>query len=819
MHVDFLNLLNKIQKFPSKEKRRSKFSGIPSSAWASVQQRVVNSKIIAVLAGQNKKVSNSLPSQNKALIYLVILILINVCLFSKNWEYGKVYAWADITLDELNINNAISKYTYMWHSYRGLGMEFSNYNGLIVDVLIKKLIMFITLNNISLTNALYNGMLFVLPCVSIYLLTTELFKKDKFNNETAFFAALLYQISLGNIIPSFHPIFMQEWVQFSAPLLLYAILRYIRNPSHGSLIVYILACLISIGNFVNVSYVIPIYTLGVLVILLFCKKPLKMTVLLKLLFIYIVITLPYLYATYWFFYTYKTVPDQSYLALYTQQMVDLTLSTLSHSQVFNAVRLIGSVNWGDLAPWTNNAEYKYPFYVYYTQFIGLAVSFAPIVFITYITITKRKEIIKDYASKILIFLVLISTFLLKGGEPPLGGFFADFIRTSIGSIIRTPYPKLIFAVSLTYTLTIAYFMYKFNVLASTKNKLIFVTILVLYAIPIFKGQVFQKRGFFRYEPDRIRMYAYLNNQKAQFRIIQIPAISYMSNYSNGYLGGNLDYVALNKPLLVYAFLGPNSYAEAYTKDLLTQVRFRSSSSGSESLAFESSKIYKPNYCDYAINDEALNAFVHKLQLSSTKYIMFDRAYKGNESYPLTICDRTKYEMLIKALIKSNYITSIQTFGQNITLYELKNYKPLVFIDTYEKDDSVHILESIPGFYRIKFSDNYEKDINIVLAESFDDAWKVYKENNANIPNNWIFSRIRNILYLFKQPLPINHSIAYNYANMWRTQDINANDTYVIYYLPQALFDFSLIISGMFVVGLFLYINVRKIIKLIKSKNA
>ena len=68
-----------------------------------------------------------LHTKRNALFYVGLFLLSLLFLFQ--WKFGFLYAWVDIAPDEIDPALNLYRSMFLWHDYRGLGLNFGFYNG------------------------------------------------------------------------------------------------------------------------------------------------------------------------------------------------------------------------------------------------------------------------------------------------------------------------------------------------------------------------------------------------------------------------------------------------------------------------------------------------------------------------------------------------------------------------------------------------------------------------------------------------------------------------------------------------------------------
>jgi len=518
---------------------------------------------------------------------------------------------------------------------------------------------------------------------------------------------------------------------------------------------------------------------------------------------------------------------------------EFALSWLSTGQFEPIIWKIFTLNY--LFP----ADKSYNFLsIYYNTYLSIFLSLIPILIICYFFCIWKSP--KKYLLVLTVMLLTIF-FFIKGVHEPFGNIYGYMVlNIPFFNIFKTPAEKWGILYIFSFTLLLAFI---FVELKKTKDYYYIVSVFIIYlvfvSIPFFTsnfipdykiGDVgFGSREFYD-KPEYKYLRNELNNDTVEYRVLSLPGnLNYqvmLHMYDNKYYTG-MDPVLnnINKPFIA-----------AYSNNVLANydILFNNISSSNyiKILGYYNVKkivINKDMYPWFGFkereNVSRLEEIFDKNMVSKKEGSII--VYDNNDNFLPRI-----YGSTIPTLING----SLEDMFRVITLNNFTAENNIIFLSNQTNDTQWRFLEGLnytnssppiitfqkinPTKYTVKV-ENASQPFFLILSDSFHQQWKAYingetyntdsiviskydhiKVNEAKINNNWIYTP-RDIFYLFSEPISeLKHFKVNGYANAWfiDQNELTKRDfTITLYYRPQILFYFWLIISGTILLGCIVYV--------------
>ncbi len=435
------------------------------------------------------------------------------------------------------------------------------------------------------------------------------------------------------------------------------------------------------------------------------------------------------------------------------------------------------------------------FHDYYLSSYYIIAAFS-IYFIIILAILRDKTLSKK--SIPYLGILLVGLFFSKGSQEPAGEFFTYLLKSPIFVLVRTPDSKftiiVIFALSSLILLVLRFYrkskIYRYL-------RLYFIIIIIFISLPLLKGEVILAKDNYPNSGSAItsipteyqQVLNILNNDYEIFNVLVYPKFSMVVNhYDHLFIGRDILRTQTYKPFLYNTFT--NFPGKSEILDLV--------------------------YEDYDLKQ------IKKLNV---KYILIrkDDYYAKPESLSIF----TKY--------LEDEIASLVTSNDFIDLYKLNRqyYTARLFLSENNSDTEIKFVNVSPVKYIIKL-ENFRGKLVLNFLESYNRFFKLYLQpigkGSFDKQINLKVFELEDLSYLYRKPVfEQGHKLLYSYANSWLIDSNIIEDNYstkyyqinpdgsfnielVLYFKPQSLYYWSLLVSLICMVGCVIYLAIYNILK-------
>jgi hypothetical protein len=508
----------------------------------------------------------------------------------------------------------------------------------------------------------------------------------------------------------------------------------------------------------------------------------------------------------------------------------------SNAYIRNVLRLYGH-------PFFTPAGFEVGWYPYGDMYLK-----PPFIFISFLVpiLVFSSLLLKSKYKPLLLFLgtlSIISLFLAKGNQPPLGEFFLWSQNISFLQIFRMPL-KFLIITSLTYSIMIAItlqklyetlinkkYIYRFSVLL-----VLIITLVVVNVFPMWSGEVISE-GSEILPSARIKIPMYYNEaynwlaSQEGFRTLALP---FNINAFDWEYGGLKPPKQTLSDLPIISRPETNAGYEIINYLNYFLIERNNTQNISKLLALLNVK-YILLFNDY---HQKYNTWLKSLEyyqsyLGSQNEIRLEKSfgkldfYKISDKYFLPHI----YIVTVPVLVKGSLDDMLEvvhsdnfTIGNNaLFLSDQISRSQWKFLETYSEAKSsyaptITFEKMNPTRYEVKV-ENATSPFFLVFSESYHPEWKAYVESRLFKFNKIIveYDNIgvketkyemlftpTDILYLFEKPIDNEwHFLVNGYANAWYIdpKEIGKeNFTITLYFRPQSYFYMGLTISGLTLLG-------------------
>ncbi len=727
-----------------------------------------------------------------------VLILFLISLVSLGWSKEKLLVLTGDMRIPLRAKDLIKIRFTVWNEQFYLGTPMGNIFNELPYILFWRIFEIFGLG-ISNIQKIWIYLIFLLSGLSMYFLSNIFFE----NEVTRLLTSIFYMFN--PLIFSFYTqsgILNPHIIAYGLrPLYLYLFIKICLTNKNKYVFYLILFSLLGVFVAKNpptyISMWFPIFLY--LIFILFLRENKRFKIIKKSIILFLLV---FLINLFW-------ISNFLILILYSNNFLNIqessTLTFLDkNSGLTNLFRFLGRWGWGE----NSNGSPYYPYsdeyeseILIYLQFLILVVSISSLL---------NKDIIKKEIVIFLSITLVFSYFISKGSNPPFGFFFV-FIRNIFPLsffrelyLLAMPLVSIVVSILLGISFNIYCDKIKFRFGRDFKTIIFILIFLVIMVIsfPIFTGDIIPLSREGNLPGNQIKIPRYwlelsqFINKFEEGRVLLLPEnIFYQVHYNwnpNDYRGQEIAKFLIMRPLIFSKFTYGNYIKSKESIDMIN-------------LLYESLSDEALNDCDYL---KALNVR-HIILRKDIDHTYFG---KGNPKSPI------EYENVLN---KKSYIEPIEKF-ENLTVYRVGDecYLPKLYLSSniskakkvlhlsVENTTNLSSIDRInPTFYHINM-DNLENFSFLIFSESYSDSWKIYD------------GRLKWWETLFKKPLKDEgHYLVNGYSNAWLIKPkINyrkgISNEFTLYYFPQNLFYFCLIIS--LIVLFYLILNKKILLKRIKN---
>jgi len=497
---------------------------------------------------------------------VLLLVVVELCLFKANYKPGTWLIGWDSTQPELNLKlNLFRILNSVWQEYRGLGLLDGMAHGanLIHWLYVYLLHLFLPAN---LIRYVFIFLMHFLGGLGMFFFLKKIFKTGVL---VSFLGATFYLLNPA-IIQMFYSPLEVFVIHFAfLPWLFWVLINYLNSPSKKNLLHLFLVNLLSVSQS-HVPSIFLVYLFGVLVTTLFYLKNWRQIIVCGLI----------IFSTNAFW----ALPF-GYSALKNAEViVNSKINRLSDPEVIlmnrsfgdlKSVILLRSFNL-DYGDWNNDGAYGFQMPVW-REFLNrqnievlgyILFSFAVLGVIT--GLFKRQKLYVPFV------IILLFVFSGLATDAPVVSKIGSFLSDKI------PFYKEVFRFSFTkfavfYAFCLSVFIGVFLEIFSGKFTKWFrclvaiglIAVIFVVAQPTFKGEFLYDKLKLNVPSEYFELFSYFDGQKDDGRIVVLPQPSFWNwEYSTwGYRGSGIIWQGIAKPLLHRAFDPWSAYNETYFNEL------------------------------------------------------------------------------------------------------------------------------------------------------------------------------------------------------------------------------------------------------------
>jgi hypothetical protein len=606
------------------------------------------------------------------LIVLITIIIIGIL----NTSLNKFLIGWDNLLPELDILIGLKRSLFsVWQEHQGLGLLAGNAHAaeLIYQIYVFLLSLMLPTN---LVRQVFSSTMLLLGTIGSYFLVKHIVRNEKnsLGRIAPMLGALFYTLNLSTI-QTFYVPFEPFIIHYGfLPWLILAFFKLLKNSDVKNTMIFILLNILAISQSqVPTVFFVYLITLAIISLYLNLKSKTK-ALLFKTIKAFLII---FIINAFWI------LPFIYFTATNSHVAFEAKINQMSTETVFLQNKEFGNIYDVMLLKgfWFNNVDpdiygnFSYMFtpwkdYLGKTYVLGIGYILFAIIFLGVIKSFKRKL----PALTAFIILFVFSLTMLTTTTPPFS--WIDSILRQIplfSQAFRFPFTKFSILLSLCFAVFFAIgtgeVIFKLKKINSYFLSLFFIFLLILFTLPIFRGDLFYYKNRVLVPNEYFKLFEYFKNKDQNSRIANFPQYTFWgwNYYKWGYGGSGFLWYGINQPILDRAF-------DVWSRE-------------DENYYWEISRALNSN--DSKLFEQILN----KYQIS---YILLDGNIV-NPSSPNSFLDLK----LKNILSKIPSINKDQAFG-NITIYKVS-------------------LKDNPS--KFIFSENNLKTVNSYKWGDFDKAYK------------------------------------------------------------------------------------------------
>lgn len=674
------------------------------------------------------------------LIVVITVILISIV----NTSLNKFLIGWDNLLPEFDILiNLKRSFFSVWQEHQGLGLLAGNAHAteLIYQIYIFLLSLVLPIN---LIRQVFSFIMLFLGATGSFFLIKEIVGNEKIplGRIVPMLGAIFYVLNLSTI-QTFYVPFEPFIVHFGfLPWLILSFFKVLKKNNLKNILVFVLLNILALPQAqVPTVFFVYLMILGIISLYLNIKVKTK-TLLFKTLKLFLIILI---INAFWIF------PFLYFSFTNSQVVFEAKINQMSTETVFLQNKEFGDIKNVILLKgfWFNNvdpdtygnfsymlAPWKY--YLEKTHVLAIGYILFAIILLGLIKSFKRK--LPALTAFIIIFF--FSFTMLAVTTPPFS--FIDNIFRQIplfSQVFRFPFTKFSIITSLSFAIFFAIgageLIFKFKKLNSYFLSLFFILLLVLFTLPIFRGDFFYYKNRVSIPSEYFKLFDYFRNKNQNSRIANFPQYTFWgwNYYKWGYGGSGFLWYGIKQPILDRAF-------DVWSRE-------------DENYYWEISNALNSN------NSKLFEQVLNKYQIS---YILLDKNII-NPSSPNSLLD-LKLESILN---KIPSINKDQSFGK-ITVYKVSlkdnpdkfifSEKELRTVNTYKWGDLDKAYEDLGNYistdnnpdviypFRSIFYGKYNKDDNNLLTinnnlEIISSIPSVQPESQINYP----FSKVEELAFV------------------------------------------------------------------------
>lgn len=551
---------------------------------------------------------------------VIVLLLIVILIGITNYTPGSFLTGWDNIHPEFNFSLNIFRSVFsVWQEYQSLGLSAGT--GYASDFP-RQLILYILSIFLptSFLRYFYHLLTLFLGALGVYiLLYLNIFPNlDKsIRQKVSFLGSIFYLFNLATLQTFFDPFEPVSHHFASLPWLFFGSFNFLQKRGKRGLWLLILIALLSVPQaYVTTYFLVTMIVLSIFYLFIFLKTKNIKSILTCYLVLFIVNAFWLLPNLYYFFFQTSTTINSHINQMSTE---DDFLKNKKYGNILNTTLLKGF--WFDNVENFPNATTTYQLKDWIPYINDPAVLFfGYLLFLVSLTgigiaILKKRE-------RTLFFLpVFIFSFIVLSNDTPilsqLGSFFYKLPLFS--QIFRFPFTKFsiiaAFCLSIFYCSTFAS-LTNFHRLRkyTTVLFIIFIALPMLFLIPVFRGDFFDKRNRLEIPQSYFQVMDFFKKQDSNTRIANFPQFSFWgwTYYNWGYRGSGFLWYGIKQPILDRAFDVWSKYSENYYYEISYAIY-----SGNQKLFEDVLDKYQINW---VLVDDAVMSFASQKQIHNDNFI-------------------------------------------------------------------------------------------------------------------------------------------------------------------------------------------------------
>ncbi len=617
------------------------------------------------------------------------------------------------------------------------------------------------------------------------------------------------------------------WVSYAfAPMLFMNLLNYIKTKALKQLIGFLVSAILvmsSMHNFVLVETIIFLFLVHNILV----KRQELKKALFRYSFAHMILVV---FSLYWILPFSGTLTD-FYQYVFKNPSFDMGFQAVRYStqNIPNILSLIGYLD-------RNIYYHAIPDFIL-PLFI---VSVFSIWLLIVSSLVLKKQFL-EYKAFPWLFILLLSIFLIKGGNPPFGGLTMWFYNIfPIMKLYRGPTHMMFLAAFITPVLAACSLNYLIeNSMHKKKIAYIFGFCIFIWISgwwyngdlghEILKNKQKDYVDFYALSPGLQKIYERNEKELLNHRILFLPAVFsplYLeTEYQNKAQGGQAEYMYLKNPtftseLNLFANQIENSFCEGMDNNYANYLRLFSVKD--IVLRYDIAPLFTESATYWNSNR------VKKILDSSDYFEKFlEEKYEIGYSLKPEYFLPHIYSSTISTIVDGDRetlmsITDTKYLGRKPVLLFTQKMQGLKKMNAASQEPEITFKKINPTKYVVKV-ERARGPFWLVFSESFHNQWHLYylqpiasnlqlfKEIVAAYPNLKVKEAKhimqftpQDIRFLFEKPLKAQHHLVNGYANGWYIEpeklSLGEDFTLVLYFWPQSLFYLGLIISGLTLIG-------------------
>lgn len=555
--------------------------------------------------------------KNNLTSFISIFILLATCAFLafKNYTPGTWLIGWDNFMPEFNFALNIKRSIFaVWQEFQGLGLlgGMGHASDLIRQLFLLFLSIFVKK---QLLGYIYQFLMLIIGPLGVYILIKNVFLKEfpeKGKELSALLGGLFYLLNLATLQTFFTPIPMFTTQYGFLPYLLMYCLLYLKENKRRHLYLFALFTLFSTPMAYTPTIFFSYLSVLFIIFLFFVLENMTRASILRVLKLLSVI---FLINAYWL------LPFGYFTLNKSEDVLNAKINRMASEDGFLKNKEFGHLKdiallkgfWFEFVERQPNGKFDYLMPVWrdyldgtFAEKIGYLLFGVILLGIAHALYRKL-----NYA-KTFFIIFLFSLFILMTENPPLG-FLFKFLRDHIiqfREALRFPFTKYSIISALLYSMFFSsgiYLIYThlqraFKKLTDIFVLILFATILVIFMLPAFKGQLVSPLLRIQVPKEYFDLFEFFSKQDKDKRIANFPQHTFWEwrYYNWGYLGSGFLWYGIEQPILDRSFDVWSSFNEAYFEEMTYAIY-------SQNLpAFE--KLLEKYQIDYLLLDKNVASF-------------------------------------------------------------------------------------------------------------------------------------------------------------------------------------------------------------------